>query len=109
MSHSTARPDALPIARLRAFGCKVSPVIGHDVRAGHYVMAVTPPAGVPARHLLDAVPHEAARIPPHGEYVVVHRSTAMRDTIRATVDDCARAGAATLSRMADAVSFGDDR
>lgn len=40
----------LPIARLRAAGCKVSTVIGHDPSIGDFLYSVTLPKGIPGHY-----------------------------------------------------------
>ena len=40
-------PTSTPIGRLRAAGCKVSTMIGHDPRIGSWLYSVTLPAGIP--------------------------------------------------------------
>jgi hypothetical protein len=42
----------LPIARLRAAGCKVSTIIGHDPNIGDYLYKVTLPKGIPGHYQL---------------------------------------------------------
>ena len=43
-------PLSLPIARLRAAGCKVSTIIGHDPAIGDFVYSVTLPVGIPGHY-----------------------------------------------------------
>lgn len=40
----------LPIARLRAAGCRVSTVIGHDPSIGDFIYSVTLPKGIPGHY-----------------------------------------------------------
>jgi hypothetical protein len=40
----------LPIARLRAAGCKVATIIGHDPNIGDYLYRVVLPRGIPTHY-----------------------------------------------------------
>ena len=40
----------LPIARLRAAGCKVSTIVGHDPKIGDFLYSVTLPKGIPGHY-----------------------------------------------------------
>ena len=40
----------LPIARLRAAGCKVSTIVGHDPSIGDFLYSVTLPNGIPGHY-----------------------------------------------------------
>jgi len=41
----------LPIARLRAAGCKVSTIVGHDPKIGDFLYSVTLPKGIPGHSI----------------------------------------------------------
>lgn len=101
----------LPIARLRAAGCKVSTVIGHDPNIGDWIYSIRLPA---ACGDLREDPHQkivhgraSVSVPRHtdGHHVIL-QACAYRKGLR-TPDDVKaeylRDAAALLTKFADAV------
>lgn len=65
---------SLPIAQLRALGCRVSTIIGHDPVIGSFFYSVTLPKGVTMK--ISAPEHsQAVVLPGVGRRRVIVRST----------------------------------
>ena len=60
----------LPIARLRAAGCKVSTIIGHDPAIGDFLYRVTLPKGIPG-HYQRTLGHATLQSFPQERSVVI--------------------------------------
>lgn len=60
----------LPIARLRAAGCKVSTIIGHDPAIGDFLYRVTLPKGIPG-HYQRTIGQATLQSLPSGRLVII--------------------------------------
>jgi hypothetical protein len=67
-------PLTLPLAQLRAAGCRVSTVLGHYPGAGRWIYSITPPAGLSLYALADGLSDREVRA--DGVTVVVARDHA---------------------------------
>lgn len=115
-----ASKTALPIARLRALGCRVSTVIGHDPRIGDWIYSVRVPDSVGDLREMPEVRQDAAatarsaqgmamvKLPRHsdGHHLIVN--TALYrvgvTTDRQLVQQAERDVAALLSALADVLN-----
>ena len=70
----------LPIARLRAAGCKVSTPLGHDPAIGDFIYTVVLPNGIPGHYqrTLGRATLQSQRLLTTGQWRVTVRSCAYR-------------------------------
>lgn len=66
----------LPIARLRAAGCRVATIIGHDPNIGDFLYRVTLPDGIPGHYQRTIGQATLQSLP--SEHVVIIRSARYR-------------------------------
>ena len=103
-------PTALPIARLRAAGAKVSTIIGHWPKIGDWIYGVTPPAAYSLDHLMreirDTSPDVRVTVAPDRGRIIVSMTSYRKNEPLPSRTERERRGAlvaATLHRLADKI------